>query len=58
MTTRCPICDAEVERHRGKIPFHFQPKVRGQHGLRGCEGPDVANVPHYPSTTTTYGGTQ
>ena len=54
MTTKCPLCGAEVERHKGMIPYHFAPRVRGQRGLRGCEGPNQAQVPHYPSTTTTY----
>lgn len=59
MTTKCPLCGTEVQKHQGKIPYHYQPRVRGERGLRGCEGPDGAQVPHFPSTRTTYtGGTR
>lgn len=57
MNVRCPLCGTEVERFQGLIPFHFEPRRKGERGLRGCAGPDGAEVPHYPSTTTTFGGT-
>lgn len=37
----CPLCGADVELYRGRIPYHLQPRRRSDRGHRGCEGPDA-----------------